>query len=270
MNLLCIFSIDVSSEGMSSEATYWCYTCRQPICLARRGAICPYCDEGFLQELNELQGVMEQRGSDPRIGRRDVIDNNMRQRMGGRYINFGVRRSGSTSIPLREHTRGVLIFPSQEVASDLEGLYITNEQLGASQSSIDAMPTIKITHEHLYFDLECPVCIERFEVGAEARKMPCDHIYHSDCIVPWLVQHNSCPVCRGKLPPEGHASSHGSLIWGRRNANECVGENKGKGINGQRKDGSKPIDGSAKVSLVMHGNCYSSRDVVACYANTLV
>ncbi|KAG4958850.1 hypothetical protein AAZX31_13G058000 [Glycine max] len=192
---------------MSSGATYWCYTCRQPICLARRDHICPYCDEGFLQELDELQGGMEQRGSEPR--------------MGGRYINFGVRRPGSTPLP-ESWTRGVFIFPNQEVAADREGFFeqhITNDPLGASQSSIDAMPTIKITHEHLYSNPKCSVCIERFEVGSEARKMPCDHIYHSDCIVPWLVHHNSCPVCRGKLPPEGHVSSRGSQIWRGRNVN---------------------------------------------------
>ncbi|KAI4305873.1 hypothetical protein L6164_029208 [Bauhinia variegata] len=83
----------------------------------------------------------------------------------------------------------------------------------ASRSAINAMPTIRITQTHLRSDSQCPVCQDKFELGSEARQMPCNHIYHSDCIVPWLVQHNSCPVCRVELPPQGANTSRGSRRW---------------------------------------------------------
>ncbi|KAJ4706760.1 E3 ubiquitin-protein ligase RING1-like [Melia azedarach] len=82
----------------------------------------------------------------------------------------------------------------------------------AARSSIDAMPTVRITQRHLRSDSHCPVCKDKFEMGSEARQMPCNHLYHSDCIVPWLVQHNSCPVCRQELPPQGSSSSHSHQI----------------------------------------------------------
>ncbi|KAJ0522090.1 putative transcription factor C2H2 family [Helianthus annuus] len=82
----------------------------------------------------------------------------------------------------------------------------------ASRSAIDSMPTIKITNRHLNSESHCPVCQDKFELGSEARQMPCNHIYHSGCIEPWLVQHNSCPVCRVELP--AHGTSRGSSSGG--------------------------------------------------------
>ncbi|CAH2059971.1 unnamed protein product [Thlaspi arvense] len=71
----------------------------------------------------------------------------------------------------------------------------------ASQPTIDALPTVKITPQHLANDMsQCTVCMEDFIVGRKATELPCKHIYHNNCIAPWLRLHNSCPICRRELP----------------------------------------------------------------------
>ncbi|CAK9162483.1 unnamed protein product [Ilex paraguariensis] len=73
----------------------------------------------------------------------------------------------------------------------------------ASKSVIEGLPNIKITQELLASDSsQCAVCKDGFEIHEEVKQIPCRHIYHKDCITPWLELHNSCPVCRHELPTD--------------------------------------------------------------------
>ncbi|XP_014496376.1 probable E3 ubiquitin-protein ligase RHC2A [Vigna radiata var. radiata] len=72
----------------------------------------------------------------------------------------------------------------------------------ASKAAIDSLPTIEIDNTHLTMESHCAVCKEAFELGTAVREMPCKHIYHPECILPWLALHNSCPVCRHELPAD--------------------------------------------------------------------
>lgn len=75
----------------------------------------------------------------------------------------------------------------------------------ARKEAVDALPTVKIGENVI-----CSVCLEDFEIGAEAREMPCRHRFHCDCIIPWLELHSSCPVCRFQLPADGSKIPNGS------------------------------------------------------------
>lgn len=82
-----------------------------------------------------------------------------------------------------------------------------NDQPGpppATISAIEALPVVKITDEHIKRETQCPVCKEEFEVEGECRELPCKHIYHSVCIIPWLKLHNTCPVCRFEVKEENY------------------------------------------------------------------
>lgn len=79
----------------------------------------------------------------------------------------------------------------------------------ASKSAVESIPVVQIVASHVGSESHCAVCKEEFEIDTEARELPCKHIYHSDCILPWLVLHNSCPVCRFKLPTDDMSGNEG-------------------------------------------------------------
>ncbi|KAK4774720.1 hypothetical protein SAY86_009655 [Trapa natans] len=80
----------------------------------------------------------------------------------------------------------------------------------ASKSAVEALPMVRITDEILSSEMnQCAVCQDEFEKDTEVKQMPCKHIYHSDCLLPWLELHSSCPVCRHELPTDD-ADTEGS------------------------------------------------------------
>ncbi|KAJ1419955.1 Zinc finger, RING-type [Sesbania bispinosa] len=78
----------------------------------------------------------------------------------------------------------------------------------ASSSAIAALPMVKVTQAHLASDPNCPICKDEFQLDMEVRELPCKHFYHSDCVVPWLCMHNTCPVCRYELQSAANANAN--------------------------------------------------------------
>jgi E3 ubiquitin-protein ligase RNF115/126 len=87
----------------------------------------------------------------------------------------------------------------------------------ASADAIAALPRRKVTAD-LMADgkVECSICMEDLEIGAEITVLPCDHLFHPDCIKPWLLTHDTCPHCR--KPISDHSATPASPTSRRQRA----------------------------------------------------
>lgn len=45
-------------------------------------------------------------------------------------------------------------------------------------------------------DAECCICLSSYEDGADLHALPCNHHFHSTCIVKWLKMNATCPLCK--------------------------------------------------------------------------
>ncbi|KFV91579.1 E3 ubiquitin-protein ligase RNF128, partial [Eurypyga helias] len=42
----------------------------------------------------------------------------------------------------------------------------------------------------------CVVCMELYKPNEVVRVLTCNHLFHKNCIDPWLLEHRTCPMCK--------------------------------------------------------------------------
>lgn len=116
----------------------------------------------------------------------------------------------------------------------------------AQKEAIEAMPTVTIKE-----NLQCSVCLDDFEIGTEAKEMPCKHKFHNACILPWLELHSSCPVCRFQLPSdESKLDSDRSRSSNNQRENDNRNDHSDHGSNGgEAGDGEGRSGGGRRFSF---------------------
>lgn len=79
-----------------------------------------------------------------------------------------------------------------------------------AKDRIAQIPTVTVEQKQVDENLQCSVCWEDFKLSEPVRKLVCEHFYHTQCIVPWLQLHGTCPICRKALNDETASSNTNS------------------------------------------------------------
>ncbi|KAM0853886.1 hypothetical protein ACQ4PT_050783 [Festuca glaucescens] len=74
----------------------------------------------------------------------------------------------------------------------------------AARAAVEGLPTVVVAEADAARGgaAQCAVCKDGIEAGEAARRLPCAHLYHDGCILPWLAIRNTCPLCRHELPTD--------------------------------------------------------------------
>lgn len=78
----------------------------------------------------------------------------------------------------------------------------------ASAATVVSLPAVEVT----VGGRECVICKEEMRVGRDVCELPCQHLFHWMCILPWLGKRNTCPCCRFRLPSD-HVFGEIQRLW---------------------------------------------------------
>ncbi|KAL5713989.1 RING-type E3 ubiquitin transferase [Ranunculus cassubicifolius] len=73
------------------------------------------------------------------------------------------------------------------------------KEVGTAVEAVVSLPSVEVGHG---MSVDCVICKEEMNQGRDVCQLPCQHIFHWVCILPWLRRRNTCPCCRFQLPTD--------------------------------------------------------------------
>ena len=62
------------------------------------------------------------------------------------------------------------------------------------KGKIDQIETIEYDLDKATF-FQCGICMDSFHETEKVKMLPCEHIFHIDCMSQWLQTKKNCPFC---------------------------------------------------------------------------
>jgi len=95
----------------------------------------------------------------------------------------------------------MIIVKGKKLFKKVKAIFHNHKLVGKLKTKTNIPDNLKI----------CNICLELMN---EAKKLPCDHLFHEDCIrylnismlSMWLNSHTTCPVCNDKLELDENAN----------------------------------------------------------------
>jgi len=77
-----------------------------------------------------------------------------------------------------------------------------DEPVPVARQDIARIPMTRVNKKQADSSTQCATCMETFVWKETVARLDCDHIFHRECIVPWLQKCNTCPLCRRVVDPK--------------------------------------------------------------------
>ena len=220
-----IYSNEVNNILLPQTKKYWCHLCKKEFSHLydeKSDVQCNFCGETFCEILenddtnNDLHPIhfnpfvlsnSNISNSNNNITENNTVNENRNQ---NRRNIFEISNGSRTNRLLDLIANYYIIQNYNDNIDNIISHLMLNDtnKYGnppASKNAVEKLKKYKINEEKIKefgFENLCAVCKDEFNIGEECLSMPCNHYFHGNCLLPWLKERNSCPVCRYELPTD--------------------------------------------------------------------
>lgn len=145
---------------------------------------------------------------------------------------------------------GDAVYSQEALDRIITGLMEANPQSNAappaSEEALNRLERKTVDKGMLSTDekTECAICIDDMQEGQKAVFLPCKHWFHEECVVLWLKEHNTCPVCRTPIEKSNSNNSHNTPRANADGSQRTWGPTRGHGFgSGPQSASSGPSEG---------------------------
>ena len=210
--------VNIKSEDFgfsSSTRTYWCHICKREftkIFIENVEVQCINCRNNFCEE------ITSETSDHPSTFEPYESQHNQRPERNSAILNLiyaprlGRPRTTSSFLDMIVNILGM----NHQDDANMENIinYIMANDTNrygnppASKKVLETLEKIIVDETFLNriresgIENSCSVCKDELEISQSAICLPCKHVFHDECIHPWLKERNSCPTCRYELPTD--------------------------------------------------------------------
>ncbi|CAA7025848.1 unnamed protein product [Microthlaspi erraticum] len=84
-----------------------------------------------------------------------------------------------------------------EIKADVDN-FVT---IGSGCKGREACPWREVTERHVATKVtgtDCPICLTELSRAMCRMELQCSHVFHNKCVMNWLKENPSCPICRAE------------------------------------------------------------------------
>jgi hypothetical protein len=176
----------LAGEEGTHARRFFCHECHQITRSEDYIMACGACNSSFIEEMETRSDAVSRVRQNARDDSRGDGDLNQEQ----------TRRLANAAIMLRLLERQL-----QSELETVQSAYHEAREKEKEEQCLSPMMKLKLRRPKLDTDTYCnqpicPICSDDFAVGSDVLQLPCGHIFHEDCAIPWLDTKKTCPICR--------------------------------------------------------------------------